>query len=528
VVTIRLKEHKVCPWNKGERTYTRGFFFQHDRLREGADTLVFTGTRSLEEFGRTIGSVNGNFSVIHSEEGRTYVAVDRITSYPLFYTVRGTDVVVSDDVELIVDQIGSVSMVRESQLEFLASHLVIGKKTLYEGIFEVRAGQCLAIDGKTGEIDHVDHFLYRHAESNDSDIATLCSELDAILSRVFDRLVRSVKGKPIVVFLSGGYDSRLVATSLRKAKYENVICVSFGKKGSREIAAAKEVAASLGYRWMALDYEKSFIFGRLDSQKTQDYLRHTCNGRGLPHLQGILLEDYIANGSIPPDCVVITGHSGDYIEGGKGQRQFWPGKSYTGEQIIDNLVDTIREELGQLDKDQYDCSSCQDLVDFFDWRNRRAKYEVNDIRSYDAYLDVEWRLPLWDNEFVDFWLKVPNELRACRKLYYQYVQKEEYPTANVVTLYDKTLRLLKARLDPTVRLAYPFRKAIGYLLKDSQFYGVSTGDFLRILAYTKGHRMAVLSTQIYMVCTRIYGKHFASVFELLRELDDEDGAVERS
>ena len=43
-------------------------------------------------------------------------------------------------------------------------------------------------------------------------------------------------------------------------------------------------------------------------------------------------------------------------------------------------------------------------------------------------------MPIWDNEIIKFWTRVPIELRVNRKLYYEYVkikQDENLPKSNI-------------------------------------------------------------------------------------------------
>ena len=44
------------------------------------------------------------------------------------------------------------------------------------------------------------------------------------------KLSKSCEGKQIAIPLSGGYDSRLIASGLHKIGFKNVICFSYGLK----------------------------------------------------------------------------------------------------------------------------------------------------------------------------------------------------------------------------------------------------------------------------------------------------------
>jgi asparagine synthase (glutamine-hydrolysing) len=64
---------------------------------------------------------------------------------------------------------------------------------------------------------------------------------DRTLVNAFSRLVKSTsqQGKTLVVPLSGGLDSRIIVAKLKRLGANDVICVSYGRKGCRESEIAK-------------------------------------------------------------------------------------------------------------------------------------------------------------------------------------------------------------------------------------------------------------------------------------------------
>ena len=68
----------------------------------------------------------------------------------------------------------------------------------------------------------------------------------------------------------------------------------------------------------------------------------------------------------------------------------------------------------------------EDIVatfEFFDWRERQAKFIVNSVRVYE-FLGYEWRLPLWDVRMVKFWNKVPFYMKFSKSFYDDFLESE--------------------------------------------------------------------------------------------------------
>jgi hypothetical protein len=53
---------------------------------------------------------------------------------------------------------------------------------------------------------------------------------------------------------------------------------------------------------------------------------------------------------------------------------------------------------------------------------RQAKFICNSVRVYD-FFGYDWRLPLFDLELLDFWSRIPVEMRVRRRLYFEYVDR---------------------------------------------------------------------------------------------------------
>jgi hypothetical protein len=65
------------------------------------------------------------------------------------------------------------------------------------------------------------------------------------------------------------------------------------------------------------------------------------------------------------------------------------------------------------------------LYELSELRNRQSKYTVAGQRAYE-YLGFEWRLPLWDNAYLDFWERVPFALKFRQRLYREMLEAEDW------------------------------------------------------------------------------------------------------
>lgn len=53
----------------------------------------------------------------------------------------------------------------------------------------------------------------------------------------------------------------------------------------------------------------------------------------------------------------------------------------------------------------------------FNWQERQSKFIANSVKCYE-YFGFEWRIPLWDNEIADYWMRVPARCRYGRNLFF--------------------------------------------------------------------------------------------------------------
>ena len=91
----------------------------------------------------------------------------------------------------------------------------------------------------------------------------------------------------------------------------------------------------------------------------------------------------------------------------------------------------------------------------WEWSERQSKFVTNQQRIYDYNLN--WYLPLWDKEYVDFWKEKLFELQD-QKLYKYFLQKWNYKN-----LFDQ-------RLNTSINPWIGYKKIIILIAKIKNYY----------------------------------------------------------
>ena len=464
---------------------------------------------------------NGNFSLIVVSDSCTYVFSDKIMSFPLFYIKKENGITISDDI---------YSLQQDSKFdkvglrEVLAFGYTLGTRTLFQDINMIPAGEYIVVGTSDYSVDRRKYHQHLHREIEGVDEGTWLSRLDEVVNRMMDRFIQRVNNRQIVLFLSGGYDSRLILFNLYKRGYRNVICISLRAEEDKDVQVARELAKKFSYNLIVFDFGKSY-WKKVTSNEVFWKQFHKCsNGHVIYYPQGYAILNLLDRKLIDVDSVIITGNSGDVVEGNDVCTNFARDKVYTSDDIIDEIIsshglnitanDKVMENIksdiiGSFSKkEEYNFVEAQDVFEYFNWYERQSKYVTSDVRNYDEISGNEWALPLWDDEFVNFWLDVPLDLRYKRKLYYEYVKTDNLPTANNDTLFIMLRRMLDRYGLWLIYLFYTIRQIIGYYGNNIlySYHGMITiKEWLYILWKTRGSKVKHITAIEYKYFRKVFG-----------------------
>ena len=116
--------------------------------------------------------------------------------------------------------------------------------------------------------------------------------------------------------MSAGYDSRLIASCLKKLGAENVFCFSYGYKNNYEAFASKKIAKKLGYSWEFITFTNNKIFKLFNNNKFKKFRLIFDTFSCVSDLTEFLAIKELYEKKKLKNTIIVNGNSGDFISGG--------------------------------------------------------------------------------------------------------------------------------------------------------------------------------------------------------------------
>ena len=392
-------------------------------------------------------AADGNFSAVVRSGGRLVLVADRMRTYPLLYAVRDGAVTVTDvgmpesfrtgpaGCATVKNSPPPRGLDEDAAYELLAAGYLSGDATLLAGVKSVAAGTCVVLE-------HGEAAAFTYAE-----YASACklTDFDAVKRRAaevleegFGRMLGTIAGRPVLLPLSSGYDSRLIACLCRKFGLRDVVCFTYGRRDSFEVEVSRQVAERLGYEWHYVEYTSETWRRFLESPAFDDYCAFSGNLTANPHFQDFpAVMELRRQGVLREGMVVLPGHVGDMGGCWLPRTLFddpaarWDGAAASRlvyDAFYDQNVPTasrrarLLERLERSFRGREYPSADALLDDYITWvfRVRGANFLVNAVRVYE-YWGLDWRLPLCEMHYKLLWYSVPWETKIGSKLYDEFL-----------------------------------------------------------------------------------------------------------
>jgi len=222
------------------------------------DSLIIA--RGYERFGegffeKTDGSFN--LLLVDRSDGATYLVSDCYGHLPLYhYTDQAGRVLIAPELKAFME---CSWIKREVDWNGVADFLVMGQpwstKTFLAGIHNLEPGTIVKWDGSGRQTSRYWRIPYNRRSGGDISADGLAAELNGVLEHSIRRL-DAIPGKK-ALFLSGGFDSRILACYMRRLSGSSFDTLGMQLNGLPAIDSysSTRVAKALGVEWKAIDYK---------------------------------------------------------------------------------------------------------------------------------------------------------------------------------------------------------------------------------------------------------------------------------
>lgn len=426
MVKLLLNNNK---WTEYNNIWFSGYIIVNDAYIMGAKAIrqinIPTG---FDDFAKLINNLNGRFSIVVTHEKETWVASDKLRSIPLFFTKEDGNNFISDSIENIFGNNTPINPERKAVDVFLRTGYTINNYSLVKNVFIIEPAEIIRFhNDEWKKQSYLSHPKPKNIA--DVDIVANATQLKEVLHLIFKRLFNALGTRPIVIPLSGGYDSRLIAYMAKMYHKGSIQTYTYGVKNNCEIANAKKTAETLGLKWIFIEYNKELIEDFTNCETFKSYYPYASNYSSL-----FWLQDYFAVKKLKDDKIVadnsvfIPGLSADAIAGVTLSKKKI--SKNTALKIFSenfNLINSSKSQkvsiVSEIEKN-YNHGVDNNWETLYKWNvfNRQAKFVANSARVYN-FFGYDFYIPYWDNEFLFFFLELPFELRTFKKLYNDVVEQ---------------------------------------------------------------------------------------------------------
>lgn len=343
------------------------------------------------------------------------------------------NIIISDSINFLKNK----KFLPENQNIMLASGYLLEDETIYKNIKIFKPATLFCYQKKLKYYKFDNYFKFTtNSKIKTIDINKKYNQLDNILNKFFLNFIKKYKNKKKIVFLSGGYDSRLVISKLHELKCKNIIAVSYGNFFTYENYKSYIVAKKLKIPWKFISLNHNDrIEGFL---KLKKYYKSTFNYKALPCIREFSILYKMNKCNLLKNSVLLNGQSGDFISGLHIPFEFIKKKKLNAKYLVNfiikkhfsnysilkvkNLIfDKIFAKFKKINS-KYKLIS---MYENWEFENRQANVVIQDFKAYE-FFKKPYAMPLWDLSLVKFFNLLPQNYKYYQKFYYFYLKKYNY------------------------------------------------------------------------------------------------------
>ncbi|MDE1485014.1 hypothetical protein KKI90_00870 [Xenorhabdus bovienii] len=430
---------KISDWsvykNENIIIYTKGQAYIKEKVCSNNELIKYLTSES--DIKKTIDSLNGFFSIIFIDKNKENILLitDHVRSTPIFYAKKQKLIIISDTAERIREELNLKKINELKKNEMMLNSFISGDETLFDDIKQIEAGCIVKLcNNNTTQKEYYDK---KNTINYFYDEISFFKEHERVLLSSIHRLAKFANGRKIVIPLSAGYDSKIIALLLKKINYKNIVSYSYGKEKYYEVRKSEEIAKKLDIPWIFVDYSKINFKEEINSHHTKNYMIYSCNYCSLPHTQDFLAVKFLKeNNMIPNDSIFVPGHS---IASSFPYINEKTETIKTLDEIAEHIYSLyfncdpklkkknkiiLLERIRSLIKNKLDDKAyLSDFILYWGSYEDDVKYIINSIKVYE-FFDYNFWLPLWDKEYSHFWTNTDNKFKYYRTWYEQFIDEQ--------------------------------------------------------------------------------------------------------
>lgn len=481
----------------------------------------FSSFCDLEGFAECCNRLNGSWRAVLNRPCGVYLAVDHRTTYSLYYRLVGGELFVSDNgFDLLLPQETTVCPDWEEEVFFSRWGFTSFSNTLHPHIKRVEAGCAVCISSSGEEfVSRYDTGFCLLPEKKLLDYNSAKREVAQAIDKAMERMCRVVEGEHLLLPLTGGRDSRMIAVALKLNGIQEVECFSYGRDCSiPDAVKAGVVARRLGFPHRFLsslppEYGESSYTEDPEAMRFLRYVSGLGSGYFFAEYYPALLLSQENEGRLP---TVLPGHNGDILGGdnlfysiflraaNKAEFIRFLSRHESGNRLLSRQENRLL--LSRLESIIATYPEGLETVEYFEmFRNREiaAKYYINSSRSWQYFGFPVW-MPFLDRNLINLMHSLPLEYRWCKRLYEEVT--DEYFRRCDVSLPSDTRSLelfnrFEARLKRRIR---PFLSS--WLLRRNRLW---KGDCIGFDLLMKGRILEQVKAETHYRPTTANGLSFA-------------------
>lgn len=453
-------------------------------LRAGALASVFSAISSFDDFCSRCDSLNGSWSItLPATEGERsvyYLAVDHRATRALYYRCVGGNLWIAESgFDLISAEDWATPTGEAEALYFSRWGFTPLNRTLHPEVMRLRAGYALRFC--PGEA--IQMRAYTGAWRPIPEALTLSYEealeqMQSLMDGAMDRMVQAIGERTIILPLTGGRDSRLIATALvERGLGSRVYACTYGHHDATdEVRQAREVAARLGlkHETVCTIPEGYTSLGYTQDAEALHYLGY-ISGLGSGYFFGEYTTSRLVAQRDLGECIALPGHAGDILGGAHLQHQPQEGAKAEARNLRKllyfeganrrlsrsdeaRLVAMMREQFATYPEH---LSQAQ-RFEYFRTLELSSKYYINSARGWRYWGHAVW-MPYLDRPLADFVYSLPPAYRYGKRIY-EDLTNRTFARHGVSLPSDKSEFALSQ--SPVFRLKQCLRPYIGRYLSD--------------------------------------------------------------